>query len=197
MRHAPTPVLGKLLEQNGTRGWDPRLVRRVRGSGYVNGNKSRRVFGPYRLQVKALHSHHAVKNLYPSYPSFVGRRWIQSMKIVKIWERESEVLGLRRYWSIVTSRKHATMANGSSAKSVKRCWLYNVFSGAKNHKDTLQHKRNADKKCLSITKFFGTVKTEEKSNATGSVAPVPKQCPGIYNPKKSNRLLKLMMMYGE
>jgi len=29
------------------------------------------------------------------------------------------------------------------------------------------------------------------------VAPVPKECPGIYNPKKSNRLLKLMMMYGE
>jgi len=72
--------------------------------------------------------------------------------------------------------------------------------GSKNwkiHKDTLQHKRNAGEKCLSITKFFGPVKAEEKTNATGSVAPVPKECPGIYNPKKSNRLLKLMMMYGE
>ena len=61
----------------------------------------------------------------------------------------------------------------------------------------MQHKRNAGKKCLSTTKFFGAVKAEEKTNAAGSVAQVPKQCPGIYNPKKSNRLLKLMMMYGE
>eukprot|EP00957_Ditylum_brightwellii_P096607 7357721-Ditylum_brightwellii.AAC.1 len=61
--------------------------------------------------------------------------------------------------------------------------------GSKNwkfHKDTLQHKCNAGTKCLSITKLFGPVEAEEKTNATGSVAPVLKQCPGIYNPKKSN-----------
>jgi len=33
----------------------------------------------------------------------------------------------------------------------------------------LQHKHNAGKNCLSITKFFGLVKAEEKTNATGSV----------------------------
>ena len=33
----------------------------------------------------------------------------------------------------------------------------------------MQHKHNAGKNCLSITKFFGLVKAEEKTNATGSV----------------------------
>ena len=85
-------------------------------------------------------------------------------------------------------------------KVCKKMLTMQSLYGSKNwkiHKDALQHKRNAGKKCLSITKFFGPVEAEEKTNATGSVAPFPKQCPGIYNPKKSNRLLKLMMMYGE
>ena len=38
---------------------------------------------------------------------------------------------------------------------------------------------------------------EENTDVEASAAPLPKKCPGIYNRKKSNRLLKLMTMYGE
>jgi hypothetical protein len=75
--------------------------------------------------------------------------------------------------------------------------------GTKNwriHKDSMLHKRNAGKGCPSITKFF--FQQEGNNNfgnrpSTSSVALTPNEYPGIYNPNKSNSLLKLMMMYGE
>ena len=86
-------------------------------------------------------------------------------------------------------------------KACKKMLTMQSLYGTKNwkiHKDTLQHKRNAGKNCLSITNFFSPVEAAaEKTKVTGSVALVPTQCPGIYNPNKANRLLKLMMMYGE
>ena len=73
--------------------------------------------------------------------------------------------------------------------------------GLKNwlkHKDTIKHKKNAGKKTTPITNFFSVVESpglDEEMKVPD--APKPKKCPGIYSPKKSDRLLMLMTVYGE
>ena len=79
--------------------------------------------------------------------------------------------------------------------------------GTKNwkiHKETKKHRRAASKDIRPISSFFRPVdveseetKSADPSRATKSTSSTTKPCPGVYDPAKGEKRLKLMATYGD